>query len=260
MAGGAGMGRVGRLLLAGIIVFGLALLLVRLFRAGLPAGEEPRLLYLAALLTLLLASLMGRVAAAPRSSLRWALGQLAVWLGIGFILVLGYTYRSEMQAIGSRLAGELLPAQGQPGMVAEVEPVGSLAGKNQAATSDPTRYTMRFALASDGQFHVDALIGYATVRFVLDTGASDVILSPDDARRIGIDPAALNYTRIYQTASGSALAAPVNLPTVEIGPIRLHDVKASVMQREGGPSLLGMSLLKRLTSFQVDGPTLTLVQ
>ena len=165
-----------------------------------------------------------------------------------------------MRAIGLRLAGELLPARGQPGVVAQVEPTKAESGKSQVAATGPARYSMRFTMADDGQFHVEALIGYATVRFVLDTGASDVILSPEDARRVGIEPGSLNYTRIYQTASGTAMAAPVTLPSMEIGPIRLHDVDASVMRSAGGPSLLGMSFLKRLTSFQVDGPTLTLVQ
>jgi aspartyl protease family protein len=98
------------------------------------------------------------------------------------------------------------------------------------------------------------------VRFILDTGASDVMLSPFDARRLGFDPAALSYTRIYQTANGTVAGAPVVLPSLEIGSIRLTNLPASVMQTDSGTSLLGMSFLSRLASYKVDGSRLTLVQ
>ena len=115
-------------------------------------------------------------------------------------------------------------------------------------------------MEEDGQFHVDALIGATAVRFVLDTGASEVMLSLADARRLGYDTGGLSYTRLYRTANGTVRAAPLTLPAIDIGPIRLVDVDASVLETDAESSLLGMSFLKRLSGYRVEGPTLTLTQ
>jgi aspartyl protease family protein len=98
------------------------------------------------------------------------------------------------------------------------------------------------------------------MRFLVDTGASEVMLSPADARRLGYEPAALAYTRLYQTANGTVRGAPVTIPEIVIGPIRLTNVEASVNEHETEGSLLGMSFLGRLSGYQVNGNTLTLRQ
>ena len=115
-------------------------------------------------------------------------------------------------------------------------------------------------MADDGQFHIRAEVGGVPVSFILDTGASDVMLTPAHARRLGFDPASLAYTRRYETANGTVEGAPVTLPAVDIGLIHLAEVAASVSQAEGGSSLLGMSFLGRLSSFHIEGQKLTLVQ
>jgi aspartyl protease family protein len=98
------------------------------------------------------------------------------------------------------------------------------------------------------------------VRFILDTGASDVMLTPADARRLGFDPAALAYTRCYLTANDAVMGAPVVLTTLDIGPIHMNDVAASVLEKPGDMSLLGMSFLRRLKGYQVQGSNLILTQ
>jgi aspartyl protease family protein len=86
------------------------------------------------------------------------------------------------------------------------------------------------------------------------------MLTPADARRLGFDPATLAYTRVYHTASGMARGAPVTLPEIVIGTIRLTEVRASVSDRDADSSLLGMSFLGRLSGYEVSGDTLTLRQ
>jgi aspartyl protease family protein len=95
---------------------------------------------------------------------------------------------------------------------------------------------------------------------MVDTGASDVVLSPADARRLGFDLAELKFTRIYQTANGTVRGAPVRLRRITIGPIEIEDVRASVNGAPMGTSLLGMSFLGRLMGYEVTTDTLTLIR
>jgi len=105
---------------------------------------------------------------------------------------------------------------------------------------------------------VEALVDGEPVRFLVDTGASDVVLSPADARRIGFDPAQMSFTRTYNTANGLVQGAPVRLGAVEVGPIRIEDVRASVNGADMRRSLLGMSFLSRLGGYEVSEDALTL--
>ena len=96
------------------------------------------------------------------------------------------------------------------------------------------------------------------IRFLVDTGASEVVLSPRDAERLGFDLKSLNFNRIYQTANGTVTGAPVRLEEIRIGPIVVSDVRASVNGAEMKRSLLGMSFLGRLGGYRVNGDVLTL--
>jgi aspartyl protease family protein len=92
------------------------------------------------------------------------------------------------------------------------------------------------------------------VRFLIDTGASGVVLTPGDARRLGFDPRRLRYTRIAETANGTVRSAPIRLDFIAVGQIRMLDFPASVNEADMTDSLLGMSFLSRLRSFEVrDG-------
>ncbi len=94
--------------------------------------------------------------------------------------------------------------------------------------------------------------------FLVDTGASEVVLAPDDAARMGFDPGRLDYTDIVNTANGTRRSAPVRLGAIAIGPIQVHDVRAGVNEAAMGQSLLGLSFLGRLSGYAVEGDRLTL--
>ena len=111
---------------------------------------------------------------------------------------------------------------------------------------------------SDGHFHVVAYVNGEPIRFLVDTGASDVALSADAAKAIGINLRTLNYSRRYQTANGIIKAAPVILRDVRIKQLRIYDVDASVTQADMGVSLLGMSFLNRLEGWEARGNKLIL--
>jgi aspartyl protease family protein len=102
-----------------------------------------------------------------------------------------------------------------------------------------------------GHFLVEAVVNGVPIDFMVDTGASHVVLSLQDARRLGFTSTNLHFTQKFQSANGTVRAAPVELRELRIGQLRLFDLEASV---NGGPlpiSLLGMSFLQRLSSYEV---------
>ncbi len=94
---------------------------------------------------------------------------------------------------------------------------------------------------------------------LVDTGASSVVLKSTDAERAGIDLARLAYVVPVQTANGTAFAAPIRLKSIVVGTIAFGDVEALVAQSGAlDESLLGMSFLSKLGSYEFSGDYLTL--
>src|SRR4051812_37958618 len=115
-------------------------------------------------------------------------------------------------------------------------------------------------LAADprGHFFTDATINGMSVRSVVDTGASVVVLSVNDANRLGLDWR--NGARgTMQTANGMTSAHMVKLAKVKVGSIELHEVDGVVVEQGPGVALLGMSFLNRL-EMKRDGDTMTLIR
>lgn len=197
----------------------------------------------------LLASMLGWLAlvgaggvAMFRQKPRKAILQMGVWVAIILLLVLGYSFQPEFSAmmtvVKARLTGALIPGQAQE------QQDGSVV----------------FARANDGHFHVEALVDGIRINFLVDTGASGIMLSPADARRLGFDPAQLDYSIATSTANGNGRAARVSLSSIAIGPIQRAAMTALVNQADMDGSLLGMTFLDSLGSFTVEGDKLVLHQ
>jgi len=111
--------------------------------------------------------------------------------------------------------------------------------------------------ADDGHFYLTLVINGTPVRFVADTGASNMVLTVEDAARLGIDPASLVYLGQARTANGTVRTARVTLPQVELGPYVDTDFPAWVNEGEMFGSLLGMEYL-RLYRVEIDGDRMIL--
>lgn len=178
------------------------------------------------------------------------LGSLAMWLlrvaaiaGAGAVgLVVFLNLQGSMDPVAVEPAGQQAPREA--------------AGEGLASAEIERQLVLR--RAADGHFKVRAYVNGVAIPFLVDTGASDVALSAEAAKQIGLNLRNLKYTRGYQTANGVIYAAPVTLRDVRIGDLRVYDVEASVTQTDLGMSLLGMSFLNRLTSFEVRGRELVL--
>jgi aspartyl protease family protein len=200
---------------------------------GVLASEDGlrRLIYV-----LLLLMIIGPAAFSGR--LPRALRNLAIWGALLAVLVAGYTAWQQGRVSTVALRAELEPQRDSAGRPAEA----------------------RFAANARGDFVVEGHIDGVAVRFVVDTGASEVVLSRADARRVGLDPDALAYTRAFTTANGTVFGAPVRLARLAVGGVALADVRATVTEGGLETSLLGMSFLGRLSGFAVRDRVLTLYQ
>jgi aspartyl protease family protein len=112
-----------------------------------------------------------------------------------------------------------------------------------------------------GQYAADVEINGQSVKMLVDTGATMVVISYETASRLGLQVLDSDYVGRAQTANGIAAVAPVTLREVTIGPIYVGDVKALVAGRNAGAvDLLGMSFLKRLASVEQKSGKLILRQ
>ena len=227
------MGRFGFFLL----IAGLALAVIFLSDRFPGTREDDysfaRIIYLGMLLVLVGPG----VVYAYRGNASRAWKNIGIWGVIFAVAFVAMAYREEFVGIGAHLQSELMPSAPQSGGGAEV----------------------RLKRAEGGHFYADAYVNGERVRFLVDTGASRVALSYEDARRIGIETESLNYTIPVSTANGMTLNAATELDYVMIGDLRIEKVKASVARKgQMDGSLLGMSLLERLQGFRVEGNTLLL--
>jgi aspartyl protease family protein len=159
-----------------------------------------------------------------------------LWVVVGLVLVIGYSYRYELGQVADRVEAELVP--------------GHVVSHGR---------TVEVARTGAGDFAINAQINGTRVAMVLDTGASSVVLSPDDAKAAGLPIDLLNYTVSIDTANGRTRAAPVTLDRVAVGGLEERSVEALVVQPgQLRTSLLGMSFLNRLQSWQVNGDRLVL--
>ncbi|KMK67596.1 TIGR02281 family clan AA aspartic protease [Puniceibacterium sp. IMCC21224] len=122
---------------------------------------------------------------------------------------------------------------------------------SQAVFADSGR--VELPRAPDGHYYVTLTINDTPVRFVVDTGASGVVLTADDAGRIGLNAAGLAYFSEAMTANGPVRTAPVTLDSVQLGPFIDKRVGAYVNEGEMEQSLLGMTYLQRFDRLEISG-------
>ena len=232
------MGRIGWLVAALFAIVLAVLLTSDGTVGGLTDFEFARLGKLVILVLIVGVFTRGVLFAAPASTnARNAL----LWVGIVGVLMVGYAYREEAQHIAHRVSLGLVP------------------GSSVTRIADDGTARVQIGRDRVGHYSVDGKVDGVDVRFLVDTGASTIALSAEDARRVGFDPDELRYTQPINTANGRAFAAPVTLDVVSIGGIERRRVAASVSPPGAlSQSLLGMNFVGTLSSFTIRGDRLIL--
>ncbi|AFL52701.1 aspartyl protease family protein [Sinorhizobium fredii] len=220
------------ILLLAILAVGLALLIFNHDSGqtfGMNNDDFGRLVSLAAIATLFAAGILH-----SRRHFGESVRQIALWLLIAVGLVSGYAYRVELQTFGDRVLSELMP------------------GRTMVITDGEGQQEIVLRKRLDGHFQAEATINGEAVSMLVDTGASSIALTYEDAERIGLDPESLGYSVTVMTANGRTLAAPVTLEQIAIGPIERRNIRAMVAAKGNlDRSLLGMSFLSTLDSLQM---------
>ena len=181
------------------------------------------------------AALVGSAIFSQRIPLRQAVRYIAIWALVFAVLGIGYVYRDDFVSVGSRLRSALDPSH-----AVQIAP-----------------HTVTLTESANGQYEVMGEVNGQPVRFMIDTGSSDIVLSPDDAARLGA-PTGLKFDHQYETANGAGLGADWQVSSLAVGPIRFSGVPVSVNKVPMSSSLLGMSFLRRLNSYEFKGRQLIL--
>ena len=179
---------------------------------------------------------------AYRGQLLSAVKHLGVWLLLGLGLVTGYAYRDEVAVVVDRVSAEFAPA-----------------GTSVAVPAPEGERAVRIRRSFQGPFVARAKVNGVATLMLVDTGASSVVLRSADAEQAGINLKALRFDVAVETANGATYCAPVRLRQIGVGGIVYQNVDALVAKPGNlKESLLGMTFLKRLRSYDFSGDFLTL--
>lgn len=178
----------------------------------------------------------GSLLSARRGDILKAAGHAAIWVAVIGVLALGYLYRAELAEAPRRLRMAL----------------------NVGAPVTTGERELRVAQADGGAYVIVGQVNGQPVLFMVDTGATDTVLSPADARRVGVDVDALRYDQTAETANGLGYGASWTADRLAVGGVRFDAFPMVVNKAPMSGSLLGMSFLNRLDSFEVRDRTLIL--
>lgn len=159
-----------------------------------------------------------------------------VWGALALILIATYAYRSDIERVARTTLAAAIPGLA-------------------VTTGDGVTVSR----SADGHFRIKGTVNGAPVSFLLDTGASLILLTSADAAAAGIALSPSAFSLPVSTANGLAEVAPVSLDTVTVGSIAESQVNAAVAPPGRlSSSLLGMSFLSRLYRFEITGDRLVL--
>jgi aspartyl protease family protein len=214
-------------LLVGLLIVGLIVMFGHPEAQDFSTGQIASLAFLAVALMFV----MGGGGLQTLVKGRAAIEAIALWVAIIALTTVIYTFKDEMKLTAARVAGSL---SGQGAQMS--------AGKRVELYKANNHFTARVNVNNKPE-----------IAMMVDTGASLISLSYEDAQALGFPVELLVFDRESNTANGKALSAGLTLDVVRIGEIELTSVKASISQRGAMKgSLLGMSFLERLQAYGVE--------
>ncbi len=187
-------------------------------------SEIVNILYLIILLSFILGGLFFRKDMSFKKVIKYTL----IWFLIAVICIILYSYRFEFKELKQRVISEINPS--------------SIRNNNAGQ--------IIINVSQNNHFFANLEINGVNVRFMIDTGASDVVLSLADAKKIGINPKNLFFNKPYQTANGVTYGANIMLNKVRFGNILMRNINASINNADMGTSLLGMSFLRKFKRYE----------
>ena len=121
-----------------------------------------------------------------------------------------------------------------------------------------TGETFVYSKAEDGHFYLQLVVNGEKVKFLLDTGATNLVLNKKTAERVGFDLNELSYNLNTYTANGISRSAKILIQEIKIGTLYERDVSAMVAEGDLFMPLLGMTFLSQFGEISINGDKLTL--
>ncbi|MDF1609507.1 TIGR02281 family clan AA aspartic protease [Hoeflea sp. YIM 152468] len=195
---------------------------------GLPNDDFASIAYLG-----LLAAVIGATVVGAHRNMGEMIRNLLTWAAIILGLATGWLYQDQARDMVLRVAGGLAP--GRP-----------------VTVTDENGQAVLIRKSLNGHFEAAGTVNGEAVSFLIDTGATTIALSHEDALRIGFTDKDLSYSLVINTANGQGRAAAVRLDTVIIGSVVRKGLRALVVEpRQLEQSLLGMNFMSSLTAFEM---------
>ncbi|MDW4497629.1 TIGR02281 family clan AA aspartic protease [Sulfitobacter sp. D35] len=184
-----------------------------------------------------------------------------IYLGLLGLVIAGWFVSQSRLSLNKTLqqaAAWVLIFLGVIAIVGLWEDIRDTVQPRQVVFSDENRIVV--PRMGDGHYYLRAEVNGAPVDFVVDTGASGMVLTREDADRVGLDPDGLNYIGRAMTANGEVRTAPVRIDRVTLGPVTDTDLPAVVNGGEMSQSLLGMEYLQRWGRIEISNGELSLTR
>jgi len=151
-----------------------------------------------------------------------------LWLLFALVALILYSYRFEVGEIKDRVLSDLFPAKA--------------INKNQEK--------LILNIAQDGHYYLNVKIKNQEVRFMIDTGASDMVIDEKIAIKLGYDLRKINYNKIFQTANGQSYGASIYFDEIDVSGVKFYNVQASITNSDLVIPLLGMSFLQKFYKYE----------
>ncbi len=182
-----------------------------------------------------------------------------IYLSVLLIAIGGLFFGTNRPSLGKTLQTALVWGMIFMGFIAVYGLWGDISGNfSRNLDEQVTEDSISVRRSADGHFYLTAQVNDTPIEFLVDTGATDLVLTMQDAERVGLDPDTLAFVGFANTANGRVSIARARLDTVELGAFTDSRVSASVNGGEMDTSLLGMSYLGRFDRIEITNDRLTL--
>ena len=151
-----------------------------------------------------------------------------VWIAFALVALVLYSYRFEIIEAKDRVLSNLFPSK--------------------AINKNHQQLTIN--VSQDGHYYLNVKIKNQTVRFMIDTGASEMAIDKNLATKLGYDLKNLHYDKIFQTANGQAYGASIYFDEVDVSGIKFYNVIGSITNSDLATPLLGMSFLQKFYKYE----------
>ena len=151
-----------------------------------------------------------------------------LWIVFALVALVLYSYRFEIFEVKNRVFADLFPSQ--------------------AINKNHQQLTIN--ISQDGHYYINVRIKNFPVRFMIDTGASDVVIDEKIALKLGYDLRNIRYDKIFQTANGQSYGASIYFDEVDVSGVKFYNVQASITNSDLVIPLLGMSFLQKFYKYE----------